>query len=311
MNQSFVSPAVLDDPLAAVAPVTRRVLVVANPIAGGFRYRALDRYAARLDKLGVRVTVWLTRYAGNLTEIAEALDPTVDTLVVGGGDGSINEAVTGLLRRAAPPPALGVLPFGTANVLAHELALPFRPEAMADATVARRLKPLHLGRIGDRPFILMVSAGFDGDVVHAVEPAVKRRWGKLAYAAAAVRLALAAQGRDVVVEADGVTRVCRLAVVTTAGFYGGPLAITRQTHVTRPGLRLITLSDDKPGTLAGAALALARGRLGSHPAVTDEAVISARLGGVGVKLQIDGDKLEPTDGLITAEPRVLAVVTGA
>ncbi|WP_181705899.1 diacylglycerol/lipid kinase family protein [Chthonobacter rhizosphaerae] len=309
MNDHVTPPGGDLDPLAAVAPVTRRVLVVANPIAGGFRYKALERYAARLDTLGVRVTVWLTRYAGNLTEIAEELDPGVDTLVVGGGDGSINEAVTGLLRRPHPAPALGVLPFGTANVLAHELALPFRPEAMADATVARRLAPLHLGRIGDRPFILMVSAGFDGDVVHAVEPAVKRRWGKLAYASAAVRLALAAQGRDVIVEADGVTRVCRLAVVTTAGFYGGPLAITRNTHVTRAGLRLVTLSDDRPGTLAGAALALARGRLDRHPAVTDVEVSAVRLGGAGVKLQIDGDKLAATDALITAEPRVLAVVT--
>lgn len=291
-------------------PVTRNVLVVANPTAGGFRYKALDRFSERLDALGVSVRVWLTRYAGNLTEIAETLAPDVDTLVVGGGDGSINEAVVGLLRRPFPAPALGVLPFGTANVLAHELGLPFGPRAMADAVVERRLKPMHLGRIGERPFILMVSAGFDGDVVHAVDTLTKRRWGKLAYAAAALRLAVARKGRDVLVEADGETTVCRLAVVTTAGYYGGPLTITRGTHVTRPGLRLVTLKDDEPRTLATAAVALALGRLDRHRGVVDRAVTEVRFSGPDIKLQIDGDRLETTDAVIRAEPRPLSVITG-
>ncbi|WP_181699286.1 diacylglycerol/lipid kinase family protein [Chthonobacter albigriseus] len=305
VDASPVLPSLLED-----FPVTRNVLVVANPIAGGFRYRALDRFSERLDTLGVSVRVWLTRYAGNLTEIAETLDPSVDTLVVGGGDGTINEAVTGLLRRPGAPPALGVLPFGTANVLAHELGLPFRARAMADAVVARQLKPLHLGRIGGRPFLLMVSAGFDADVVHAVDSLTKRRWGKLAYAAAALRLAVARQGRDVTVEADGERFVCRLAVVTTAGFYGGPLTITRETHSTRPGLRLVALKDDAPRTLAAAALALGVGRLHRHPGVTDRAVTEVRFSGTGIKLQIDGDRMETSDALIRAEPRVLTVITG-
>lgn len=300
-----------DPGLPPVAPVTRNVVVVANPTAGGFNYRALDRFANRLDELGVRVDVRLTRYAGNLTEIAEDLSTSVDTLIVGGGDGSINEAVVGLLRRSPLPPALGVLPFGTANVLAHELALPFRPERMAEATVARVLKPMHLGRIGERPFILMVSAGFDGDVVHAVDTLTKRRWGKFAYAAAALRLAVARQGRDVIVEADGETIRCRLAVVTTAGYYGGPLTITRETHVTRPGLRLVTLADDEPGTLASAAVSLALGRLARHRKITDRPVLTARFSGPGIKLQIDGDRLETTDAVIEAEPRVLSVITRA
>ncbi len=219
--------------------------------------------------------------------------------MVGGGDGSINEAVTGLLRLSGAKPALGVLPFGTANVLAHELALPFRPETMADLVASARTRPLHLGRIGERPFVLMVSAGFDADVVHAVDAVTKRRWGKLAYAAAALRLALARKGRDVVVEADGERIVCRLAVATTARFYGGPLTITPKTHATEPGLRLVTLANDRPATLARAALMLALGRLDRMAEVTDRPVASVRFTGDSIRLQIDGDRLETTDALIT------------
>lgn len=287
--------------------MVRSVLVAANPVAGGFRAERLARFARRLGHHGVRCEVILTRHAGHLTEIAAEEAVRFDALVVGGGDGSINEAVRGLCRSPAPGTALGILPFGTANVLAHELALPFRPEVMADLVASGETAPLHLGRIGERPFVLMVSAGFDADVVHAVDPAAKRRWGKLAYAAAALRLALARQGRDVVVEADGDRIVCSLAVATTARYYGGPLAITGQTHVTVPGLRLVTLADDRPGTLARAALALALGRLHHLPEVTDRPVEAVRFQGEGVRFQIDGDRLEATDATIGADPVPLRV----
>ncbi len=263
----------------------RSALVVANPVAGGFYYGKLERFAARLDDLGIFTEVILTRHAGHLTEIAAGEGGRFDALVVGGGDGSINEAVTGMRRLAVEPPALGVLPFGTANVLAHELSIPFKPEAMADLVAAARTRPLHGGRIGDRPFVLMVSAGFDADVVQAVDTLTKRRWGKLAYAAAAVRLALARNGHDVIVEADGARLVCRLAVVTTARFYGGPLTITPRTHVTEPGLRLVTLANDRPGTLARAALMLALGRLDRLPEITDRPVASVRFTGEGIRLR--------------------------
>jgi diacylglycerol kinase (ATP) len=288
--------------------VSRRVEVVANPTAGGFRIGALNRFSARLEALGARVDVRLTRRAGHMTEIASSLDPAVDTLVVGGGDGSISEAVSGLMARQDPLPALACLPFGTANVLAHELRLPFDAARMADTVAARRVLPLHPGLVGGRPFILMVSAGFDGDVVHAVDSATKHRFGKLAYAAAAIRLALARSGRDVAVEADGERFACRMAVVTTASFYGGPLAITRHTHATRPGLRLITLETDGPDVLARAALALARGRLDRVPGLADRAVERVRLSGDGIRMQADGDRIVATDALITACERTLDVI---
>jgi len=282
-------------------------LVVANPVAGSFSYRRLMRLAARLDRLGHRSDVRLTRHPGELTDIAADLPAGVRTLVVGGGDGSINEAITGLVRREGDAPSLSILPFGTANVLAHELGQPFSPEKLADRIAAGRAAPLHLGMVGERPFALMVSAGFDADVVHAVDGAFKRRWGKLAYAWRGLRLALARSGRDVTVTADGDTIRCRLAVATTARFYGGPLAITGATRATEPGLRLVTLADDRPATLLRAAVALAFGRLDRLGAVSDRPVSEVRFSGPGIRMQIDGDRMETTDATVRAG-RVIPVV---
>lgn len=290
------------------ALVVRSVAVVANPTAGGFRIRALERFAERLDALGIRTDVRLTRHAGHLTEIAATLGSSADVLVVGGGDGSINEAVQGLLATPSPRAALGVLPFGTANVLAHELGLEFDPARNAEAIAGGRTRPLHPGLVGDRAFLLMASAGFDADVVHAIRSETKRRWGKLAYAAVALRLALARQGRDVTVEADGTVTRCRIAVATTSRFYGGPMAITRHTDATRPGLRLVTLADDAPWTLAKAAVFLALGRLDRLAAASDRPVTSVRFSGPGIRMQVDGDRIETTDAPIRTDGRIVTIV---
>lgn len=283
------------------------VLVVANPVAGSFRYKRLMRLAERLDRLGIKSDIWLTRYPGELTAIAASLPATVRTLVVGGGDGSINEAITGLLQRAGALPALSILPFGTANVLAHELGLPFSPEKLADRIAADRRLPLHLGQVGDRPFALMVSAGFDAAVVHAVDGPTKKAWGKLAYAWQALRLGFLGGGHDVTITADGETLTARIAVVTTAACYGGPLRITRQTEVTKPGLRLVTVADDRPLTLLKAAVALGLGRLDRSGVAGDRAVTEVSFSGPGIRMQIDGDRMETTDAVIRAG-RVIEVV---
>ncbi|MBS1182072.1 MAG: dagK [Proteobacteria bacterium] len=284
------------------------ILIVANPVAGHFSHRRLMRLAEHLDRLGLRSELRLTRHSGELVDIAAALPPSVRTLVVGGGDGSINEAITGIVRRGDDRPALSILPFGTANVLAHELGLPFSPEKLAERIAADRKAPLYLGTAGERPFALMVSAGFDADIVHAVDGPFKRRWGKLAYGWRGLTLALAQGGRDVTVTADGETIRCRIAVVTTARFYGGPLAITRHTHATAPGLRLVTLADDRPMTLLRAAAALAIGRLDRLAAVQDRAVTEVRFSGDGIRMQIDGDRMEATDAVVHAGRTIEVVV---
>lgn len=288
-------------------PNPAAIVIVANPVAGGYNHRRLMRLADRLDRRGHRSDIHLTRYAGDLAEIAATLPPQVKTLVVGGGDGSINEAITGLIRRKGELPALAVLPFGTANVLACELGLPFAPEKLADHIADGTRRPLHLGMIGTRPFALMVSAGFDADVVHAVDGKAKKRWGKLAYVGATICRLARGDGGDVVVEADGARIIARVAVVTTASCYGGPYRLSRHTRADEPGLRLITLADDRPLSLLRALAGLALGRLDRIDGVIDRPVERARFSGAGIRMQIDGDAMEATDAEIRAG-RVIAVV---
>lgn len=125
-----------------------------------------------------------TRYRGHATRLAGAAAAEGCGLVITlGGDGTVNEAVNGLLRGPAAgggpaedvpaAPALAALPGGSANVFVRALGLPPDP---VDATgqvlaalAARRCRSVGLGLAGDRYFTFNSGMGIDAEVVRAVE----------------------------------------------------------------------------------------------------------------------------------------------
>ncbi len=267
----------------------RGVLMLANPTAGGFRRETLDTIAAELTRRGIPVTVHLTGRAGEIADICGRSDAAIGTVVVAGGDGSVNEAIAGF-EKVATPPALAVVPFGTANVLAHELRLPFDPEALAGVIARRQTRPLYYGLANRRPFVLMVSAGFDAAVVHAVPLDMKRRCGKIAYAWTALRLAFRPRPPDVIVTADGERLVCRMAVVLKVSRYGGPFLVCPQASAARPELYLFAVVRDDPWAVVRMGLALLAGRFGNGGGIVTREVTTCRFESAGpVPCQIDGD----------------------
>ncbi|MBL8729308.1 MAG: hypothetical protein JNM25_12800 [Planctomycetes bacterium] len=142
----------------------RRLLLIANPISGGGRGRQLaPQLAAALLRHGVHAEVFFTARAGDATARAAAAgDEDWHGLVAIGGDGTVNEVLNGMpdLTRA-----LGVLPVGTANVLAQELGLPRRPEAVAAMLAAGHRREIAIGRAAGRRFLLFCGVGVDGAVV--------------------------------------------------------------------------------------------------------------------------------------------------
>ena len=81
--------------------------------------------------------------------------------VAAGGDGTFRD----LIRRC-PGVRLAILPLGTENLLARRLGIPKSGRAVASMIAAGSVLRLDLGRLGDRPFTIMASAGFDADVIH-------------------------------------------------------------------------------------------------------------------------------------------------
>jgi diacylglycerol kinase family enzyme len=158
-----------------------RALLIVNPHATSTTRLRRDVIARALAS-AVELEVVETRYRGHGTKLASAAAAEDYGLVITlGGDGTVNEAVNGLLRhaRADPrppagdPPALAALPGGSANVFVRALGLPADPVdatgQVLQALTARRCRIVGLGLADDRYFTFNSGLGLDAEVVRAVE----------------------------------------------------------------------------------------------------------------------------------------------
>jgi YegS/Rv2252/BmrU family lipid kinase len=286
----------------------RRILILANPTAGAYRRVKLDWVIRRLSEAGHHVTVQLTRRAGDIRETCQDLPDRFDLVVIAGGDGSVNEALAGF-QRVSDPPDIAVIPFGTANVLALELRLPRRPKTLAAMISAGRTVPLHYGRANGHPFVLVVSAGYDAAVVHALPLGLKRRFGKLAYALIALKHVFARRAPDVLATVDGEAIPCRLAAVTNVSRYGGPFVICPDASATDPQLYFIGLRKDDPLSIVRIGLALLAGRIAHQPDVVIRPAHQVNLAAMApVPCQIDGDRFATTPVTIQPGPRPIPFI---
>jgi diacylglycerol kinase (ATP) len=207
----------------------RQPVLIYNPAAGALRRspeRILQRTIAALAHGGISPRPLPTSAAGEAASLArEAVGQGADLVLVLGGDGTVNEVVQGLIHSTVP---LGVLPGGTANVLAMELGLGSRPETAARRLAGFEPRPVALGRItggfGSRYFLLMAGAGLDANIVYEVSAGLKNAAGKLAYwAAGFARFFKRVEQLEVCIE--NTVHPCGFALVSRVRNYGGDLEI--------------------------------------------------------------------------------------
>jgi diacylglycerol kinase (ATP) len=181
-----------------------------------------------LDAHGLVVDSIATSGPGHAGEIARrAVDRGADLILVAGGDGTINEAVNGMVHSDVP---LGILPAGTANVLANELGIGKSMESAAAVLADSVQERVALGLISNetenalRHFLLMAGAGLDADIVYNLNPRMKEAVGKAAYWIGG----FSKVGRRIpefTVQADGREYRASFALLSRVRNYGGDLEI--------------------------------------------------------------------------------------
>jgi len=138
----------------------------------------------RIREEGQPLEVRCTWEGGDAARFAqEALNDGVDLLIAGGGDGTVNEIVNGLLEvDQAPKMALGILPLGTANDLARGCGIPLDPyEALKLATTGDPV-PIDIPSANGVYFANVASGGFGAEVTVGTNPQLKKAMGGGAYA---------------------------------------------------------------------------------------------------------------------------------
>ncbi len=158
----------------------KNIRIIINP-ASGKGESILNIIDASMKEFGITWEASITHQAGDAIQFAKAaVKEKIDALAVYGGDGTVKEAISGLIGSEIP---LAILPGGSANVLATELGIPNDlKEACSILSFApRETKTIDVGQFDKRYFISGISLGFESDVVKGAKRQTKNRIGILAY----------------------------------------------------------------------------------------------------------------------------------
>ena len=163
----------------------KNIHIIINP-ASGKKESILPIINTTMKETGIKWEALITHQAHDATKFAKAaIKAGVDALAVYGGDGTLTEAISGLVGSEIP---LLILPGGSANVLATELGIPtgLKEACMLLSQESLEMKAIDLGQFDKRYFSVGISLGFEADVVEGADRRTKNKLGIFAYFLAAL-----------------------------------------------------------------------------------------------------------------------------
>ncbi|MGX1499664.1 diacylglycerol kinase (ATP) [Labrenzia sp. MBR-25] len=265
-----------------------KIRVVYNPRTGHKRESRFRAVLALLEAGGHTCEILTTMKAGDAAAfVRETTSGDADILAIAGGDGTINDAVQG----AGPlTPPLGLIPLGTANVLAHELGIGTDPHKIASCLLEAHVLKVQPGQVNGHRFMMMTGIGLDAQVVSGLSRATKTRFGKAAYLLEVFRTLRHWSCPPLDVQTDGKAVQAATLIVSRGKRYGGTFVLAPRRDLADPGLHVTLFPPGGSLSVFGRFLLIPIGlllRLGlavQHPARTVEI-----LGPAGDPIQADGD----------------------
>lgn len=243
--------------------MARRALCLVNPKArsGAAKAEALQ---GLLAAAGIETRLVSTASPEEAEATLRREAPRYDLVVIGGGDGTLSGLAAALLESGRP---LGVVPLGTANDLAHSLAIPTDVEAAVAVIAEGHLAAVDVGRVesraGERRFLNVASIGLAANVARFHRGPRKRLLGVLAYPLSWWDAWRASRPLRLDLGLDGTWRrasVLQLSV-GCGRYYGGGLTVDEEASHFDGLLRLYYVKPVSALSLLGLLPALWRGRL--------------------------------------------------
>ena len=155
----------------------------------------LRQAVSALRSEGHQIDVRVTWEAGDATRYALDVASDDQTIVLaGGGDGTVNEVLNGLLQADNLQATLGIIPFGTANDFATSAGIPIgNPLAALRLALSEPPIPIDAIRMNDRYFLNVASGGFGAEVTSSTSSNLKKIIGGAAYSLTALVMAMHAR----------------------------------------------------------------------------------------------------------------------
>ena len=183
----------------------KTLLFIVNPRAGKTKSSApLFDAVATFGRAGYLVRVMLTQAAGDAARFAAQWGGDYDLVVCAGGDGTLNETLSGLMQLENRPP-VGYLPNGSTNDFAASLRIPSSVQQAARAVVEGTPHPLDLGAHNDRYFSYVASFGAFTKASYSASQETKNALGHFAYILEGIKNLDSLRPYNCRIEADGET----------------------------------------------------------------------------------------------------------
>ncbi|HLJ83619.1 MAG TPA: lipid kinase [Candidatus Eremiobacteraceae bacterium] len=202
------------------APALRRALVLFNDRARRVAPN-VTRMLDAIERRGFEIVRPAAPSRSALAEAIRARQHDVDFVIAGGGDGTLNAVLQGLVGTGLP---LGLLPLGTANDLARTLKIPSDLDGACDVIAAGHQVRIDVGRVNGVYYFNEASIGLSATLCRQITSEEKKRFGILALLYNAVRLLIKMRRFRALVRMDGgdefALRTAQLTVGNSQNFGG-------------------------------------------------------------------------------------------
>ena len=251
--------------------IGKTALLLVNPNSRSGKVR-LPEVRKLLAQASIQFVELPVGYTGTTSHAIEEHGNSVQYVIVGGGDGSLNAAAKGLLNTGLP---LGVLPLGTANDFARTIGLPVDLTAAIDVIAKSNTTDIDLGDANGYLFFNVASVGFSADLAMSLTEKAKKRWGKFGYGMVAARLLARSGLFTATLEHDGRTEELRTLQVSVGNgrFYGGGMTVHEDATASDGLLDFYSLEVDHWWKLLALLPSLRRG---THGEWTDVRAFSTK-----------------------------------
>lgn len=159
----------------------KKLFFIYNPHAGKEHIKGkLSGIIQVLSEAGYEVTVYPTKGYLDATEKIMRLPDDYDLVVCSGGDGTLDEVVTGMMQRDKKFP-VGYIPAGTCNDFARSLEIPNVMDKAAQIAVTGKEFAFDVGSFNENNFIYIAAFGIFTDVSYSTKQEFKNALGQMAY----------------------------------------------------------------------------------------------------------------------------------
>jgi YegS/Rv2252/BmrU family lipid kinase len=273
---------------------SRRALLLRNPKARRGQ-ESIAPLLQRLEDGGLAVTVETFEALPEIARDIVRLRDRADLVIVCGGDGSVSSAALAAMESGLP---LGIIPMGTANDLARTLGIPMDIIGAAEVIARGQTRRVDVGTVNGHAFFNVASIGLSSGLAQSLDPVLKKRFGRLGYALAAMKvMTRAARFKAKITEKGRAIDVETYQIAVGNGrHYGGGNVVQENAEIDDGHLDLYSLEMTNLWKLA---LMLRSFRSGRHGAWSE--VRTAKC----IEFDIETKKPMPvnTDGeIVTATP---------